>query len=62
MVKLQLSNLQPQTKEAVLNALVYEGKITAIKLYMQHVKCRVADARTAVDRLSQEIEPGQASC
>ena len=62
MVKLQLSNLQPKTKEAVLNALVYEGKITAIKLYMKHVKCRLAGARTAVDRLSLEIEPGQASC
>lgn len=62
MVKLQQSNLAPQVKETVLKALMYEGKITAIKVYMKHVKCRLTDARTAVDRLSLEIEPGQASC
>jgi len=62
MIKLELPTIQSQARQEIISILVYDGKIAAIKLYMKHVKCRLSDARLAVDRIAEEIEPGQASC
>ncbi len=50
----------PQIEQEVAMALIYKGKIDAIKLYKQHMKCRLQEAKDAVERIGNEIEPGPA--
>jgi len=60
MAKMRFENLQPQFEQQILQTLTYQGKIAAIKLYIEHTGCRLREARQAIDRISHGIEPGQA--
>ena len=48
-------------QQEIINTLVYKGKIAAIKLYMKYADCRLVQAKTAVEKMANEIQPGQAS-
>jgi len=52
--------LRPKNEQEIIDALMYKGKIAAIKLYMKHANCRLRQAKEAVEKLSMEITPGQA--
>lgn len=60
MEKLRIKALEPQSENKVKSTLTYQGKIAAIKLYMKFADCRLREAKLAVEKLGQEIEPGQA--
>ena len=60
MVKLQIQTISPQVQREIIETLTYRGKIAAIRQYKRHAGCRLQEARLTVDRLSREIEPGQA--
>ncbi|MEM6765304.1 MAG: hypothetical protein AAF824_00005 [Bacteroidota bacterium] len=53
--------LASRKEQEVIAALMYQGEIAAIKLYMKYANCRLRDAKIAVEKLGQEIEPGPAS-
>ena len=57
----QRKSIQPQKEQEVVVTLTYHGKIAAIRLYMKYAECRLQEAKVAVERLSTEIEPGQAA-
>ena len=61
MEKVNIKALKPQRSEKIKSTLIYQGKIAAIKLYMKFADCRLREAKVAVEKLGQEIEPGQAS-
>jgi len=60
MEKLRINALKPQREDKVKDTLTYQGKIAAIKLYMKFADCRLREAKIAVEKLGQEIEPRQA--
>lgn len=60
MENLQIQALMPEHEQEVMATLVYKGKIAAIKLFMKYTDCRLNLAKIAVDKLGQEIVPGQA--
>lgn len=47
--------------EEVTSTLIYKGRIAAIKLYMKLAKCRLQEAKNAVEKIGRNIQPGQAS-
>lgn len=61
MAKMRVEQLQPELERELLRVLTQEGKMAAIKLYIQRSSCRPREARRAIDRLSHNIEPGQAT-
>lgn len=61
MEKMLVKELRPEFVQEVVSTLTYKGKIAAIKLYMNYADCRLREAKMAVDKMSNEIEPGQAS-
>ena len=60
MEKMQVKRLAAQHKAEVMMTLIYQGRMPAIKLYIQYTGCRVEDAQRAIERLGQEIQPGPA--
>ena len=60
MQNVRIKPLEPQREDKVKVTLTYQGKIAAIKLYMKYADCRLREAKIAVEKLGQEIEPGQA--
>ena len=54
-------DLMPTQQQEVIATLVYKGKIAAIKLYMKFAGCRLQEAKNAVERIGNEIQPGQAN-
>lgn len=60
MENVRIKPLKPQSEDKVKVTLTYQGKIAAIKLYMKYADCRLREAKIAVEKLGQEIEPGQA--
>lgn len=59
----QSGNIPPKKEQEIISALMYQGKIAAIKIYMKYADCRLREAKSAVEKLGHEIEPGQAgSC
>jgi ribosomal protein L7/L12 len=61
MDKVQVRPLKNDLEQKVVRALIYQGKIEAIKLYMEYTDCRLGQAKIAVDKIGHQIEPGQAS-
>lgn len=61
MEKTQINPLKMQQEQEVITALTYQGKIAAIKKYMKYAGVRLDEAKIAVERLAQEIEPGPAA-
>ena len=61
MNKSQSKLLTHRKEQEVIDALVYKGKIAAMKLYMEFTGCRLGEAKQAVNKLGQDIEPGPAS-
>ncbi|MEO0895548.1 MAG: hypothetical protein AAFY71_04090 [Bacteroidota bacterium] len=61
MVRVQYKPIEPKLEKDILDLLTYKGKIPAMKRYIEMTGARVHDAKVAVDRLSREIQPGQAS-
>lgn len=57
----RMKALASRKEQEVIAALMYQGEIAAIKLYMKYANCRLRDAKIAVEKLGQEIEPGPAS-
>ena len=57
----QIKSIQPKKEQEVVATLTYQGKIAAIRLYMKYAECRLQEAKSAVEKLSAEIEPGQAA-
>ncbi len=57
----QIKPLKMQQEQEVISALIYQGKIAAIKKYMKYTGVRLDEAKVSVDRLSMEIEPGPAA-
>ncbi|MDX1905916.1 MAG: hypothetical protein SF053_02710 [Bacteroidia bacterium] len=53
--------LTPEQTQDVIAALTYKGKAAAIRMYMDYTGCLFPEARRAVFRIGQEIEPGQAA-
>ncbi|RMG18032.1 MAG: hypothetical protein D6730_23330 [Bacteroidetes bacterium] len=60
MENVRIKALEPERVDKVKSTLTYQGKIAAIKLYMKYADCRLREAKIAVEKLGQEIEPGQA--
>ena len=60
MQNVRIKPLEPPREDKVKVTLTYQGKIAAIKLYMKYADCRLREAKIAVEKLGQEIEPGQA--
>ncbi len=60
MVRVQFKPIAPQLERDILDLLTYKGKIAAMKRYIEITGARVHDAKIAVDRMSRNIEPGQA--
>jgi len=50
--------LQSSEKQQLLTILITEGKLTAIKKLMLLTNCSVQDARSVINKLVGEIEPG----
>jgi ribosomal protein L7/L12 len=61
MEKTQINPLRMQQEQEVITTLTYQGKIAAIKKYMKFSGARLDQAKMAVERLAQEIEPGPAA-
>ena len=61
MANSRMKALAPRKEQEVIAALTYQGEIAAIKLYMKYANCRLRDAKVAVEKLGQEIEPGPTS-
>lgn len=61
MQKMRNLMLSPQKEQEVIGTLTYKGKLEAIKLYLAYTGCRLKEAKVAVEKLGQDIEPGQAS-
>ena len=59
-VQKNIRAIAPQIEQEVATTLIYKGKIEAIKMYKQLTKCRLQEAKDAVERIGQEIEPGPA--
>lgn len=61
MNKVQVTSVAPHLEQIIVEALTSAGKFVAIKRYIKETGCRLAEARRAVDRISENIMPGQAS-
>lgn len=61
MEKRQHKLLTPEAEQEVRETLIYQGKIAAIKLYMKYVPCRLSEAKKAVEKIGESIEPGPAA-
>jgi|GEM_PF-5424833 len=53
--------LTPQMKQEVLNTLIFDGKIRAIKAYRQYVDCSLREAKNMIEKMGKMIQPGQAT-
>jgi hypothetical protein len=56
----QLPCLSPELREAMMTTLIYKGRVSAMKLYIEHTSARLFEAKELVEKLVQEIEPGPA--
>ena len=61
MNKVQVKCVSHQLEQTIVEALTTAGKFSAIKRYIKETGCRLTEARLAVDRISENIMPGQAS-
>lgn len=61
MNKVQVKSVSPKLEHTITEALISAGKFVAIKRYIKETGCRLSEARLAVDRISDNIMPGQAS-
>ncbi|MEO1449860.1 MAG: hypothetical protein AAFV07_10045 [Bacteroidota bacterium] len=61
MNKVQVKSPSPVLEQTIVEALINAGKFVAIKRYIKETGCRLTEARIAVDRISENIMPGQAS-
>ncbi len=61
MKKVRFNPIERQLEQEIVEMLIQKGKVAAMRLYIDRSGARVREAKLAIDRLSREIEPGQAS-
>lgn len=55
-----MTNLKAQQKQELIALIIYKGKQEAVRRYMRYTSKGLNEAQKAIDKIAEEIEPGQA--